>query len=179
MVRRALDEGYDVRCLVRPRLTPADFLREWGATTVTVSGSRRQLEQSARARRGEHAEIFFTMQGDLNDPSSLPATLVGVSIVVDCATSKPEEPIKCAALQRSLQARLLSAPPRASAHHALHWLTALDHNECAAFLLAGAAVACIRRFSLAAPQEGGLGGQVRADPVRQGDGNPALRVLLH
>jgi hypothetical protein len=36
VVRRALDEGYDVRCLVRPRLTPADFLRDWGATTVQV-----------------------------------------------------------------------------------------------------------------------------------------------
>ena len=79
MVRRALDEGYDVRCLVRPRLTPADFLRDWGATTV---------------------------QGDLNDPASLPAAMVGISIVVDCATSKPEEPIrkvdweaKCALIQ--------------------------------------------------------------------------------
>ncbi len=78
-MRRALDEGYDVRCLVRPRLTPADFLRDWGATTV---------------------------QGDLNDPASLPAALVGISIVVDCATSKPEEPIrkvdweaKCALIQ--------------------------------------------------------------------------------
>lgn len=79
VVRKALDEGYDVRCLVRPRLSPADFLREWGATTVT---------------------------GDLNDPASLPAALVGISIVVDCATSKPEEPIrkvdweaKCALIQ--------------------------------------------------------------------------------
>lgn len=36
MVRRALDEGYEVRCIVRPRLTPADFLRDWGATTVQV-----------------------------------------------------------------------------------------------------------------------------------------------
>jgi uncharacterized protein YbjT (DUF2867 family) len=58
---------------------PADFLRDWGATTV---------------------------QGDLNDPSSLPAAFVGISIVVDCATSKPEEPIrkvdweaKCALIQ--------------------------------------------------------------------------------
>jgi nucleoside-diphosphate-sugar epimerase len=36
VVRRALDEGYDVRCLVRPRQNPADFLRDWGATTVQV-----------------------------------------------------------------------------------------------------------------------------------------------
>merc|ERR1711990_1260325 len=36
VVRRALDEGYDVRCLVRPRQNPADFLRDWGATTVSA-----------------------------------------------------------------------------------------------------------------------------------------------
>lgn len=36
VVRKALDEGYDVRCIVRPRLSPADFLRDWGATTVQV-----------------------------------------------------------------------------------------------------------------------------------------------
>lgn len=64
VVRRALDEGYEVRCIVRPRQNPADFLRDWGAITV---------------------------QADLTDPSSLPATLVGVSAVVDCATARPEE----------------------------------------------------------------------------------------
>lgn len=67
VVRRALDEGYDVRCLVRPRPVPADFLREWGATTVF---------------------------GDLSDPEELPAALVGVHTIVDCATGRPEEPIK-------------------------------------------------------------------------------------
>ena len=36
VVRRALDEGYDVRCIVRPRQNPADFLRDWGAVTVKV-----------------------------------------------------------------------------------------------------------------------------------------------
>ena len=36
VVRRALDEGYDVRCLVRPRPAPADFLRDWGAIVVNV-----------------------------------------------------------------------------------------------------------------------------------------------
>ena len=38
-----------MRCIVRPRQNPADFLRDWGATTV---------------------------QADLNDPTSLPAALV-------------------------------------------------------------------------------------------------------
>ena len=36
VVRRALDEGYEVRCLVRPRPAPADFLRDWGAVVVNV-----------------------------------------------------------------------------------------------------------------------------------------------
>ena len=36
LVRKALDNGYEVRCTVRPRQTPADFLRDWGATTVQV-----------------------------------------------------------------------------------------------------------------------------------------------
>lgn len=44
VVRRALDEGYDVRCLVRPRPAPADFLRDWGATVVNVrSGNSLRL----------------------------------------------------------------------------------------------------------------------------------------
>ncbi|KAJ1399042.1 NmrA-like domain [Sesbania bispinosa] len=65
IVRRALDEGYDVRCLVRPRPAPADFLRDWGATVA-----------------------------DLSKPDTIPATLVGVHTVIDCATGRPEEPIK-------------------------------------------------------------------------------------
>lgn len=64
IVRKALDEGYDVRCIVRPRQNPADFLRDWGATTV---------------------------QADLTDLTSIPATLVGVSAIIDCATARPEE----------------------------------------------------------------------------------------
>lgn len=65
VVRRALDDGYEVRCTVRPRQNPADFLRDWGATTV---------------------------QADLNDPTSLPAALVGIHTVIDCSTARPEEP---------------------------------------------------------------------------------------
>lgn len=67
IVRRALDEGYDVRCLVRPRPAPADFLRDWGATVVNA---------------------------DLSKPETIPATLVGIHTVIDCATGRPEEAIK-------------------------------------------------------------------------------------
>ncbi|KAL5706220.1 hypothetical protein ACHQM5_024418 [Ranunculus cassubicifolius] len=67
IVRRALDEGYEVRCLVRPRPAPADFLRDWGATVVNA---------------------------DLNKPETIPATLIGIHTVIDCATGRPEEPIK-------------------------------------------------------------------------------------
>ncbi len=55
---------FQVRCIVRPRQNPADFLRDWGATTV---------------------------QADLNDPTSLPAALVGIHTVIDCSTARPEE----------------------------------------------------------------------------------------
>ncbi|XP_057966354.1 protein HIGH CHLOROPHYLL FLUORESCENCE PHENOTYPE 244, chloroplastic isoform X1 [Malania oleifera] len=68
VVRRALDEGYEVRCLVRPRPAPADFLRDWGATVVN--------------------------QADLSKPETIPATMVGIHTVIDCATGRPEEPIK-------------------------------------------------------------------------------------
>ena len=64
VVRRALDEGYEVRCIVRPRQNPADFLRDWGASTV---------------------------QADLTDPTSLPAALVGIHTIIDCSTARPEE----------------------------------------------------------------------------------------
>ena len=50
VVRRAIDEGYDVRCIVRPRPIPADFLRDWGATTVQVRIALCTLLPSFRAQ---------------------------------------------------------------------------------------------------------------------------------
>ncbi|MBE9078167.1 SDR family oxidoreductase [Romeria aff. gracilis LEGE 07310] len=63
VVRRALDEGYEVRCLVRS-FQRASFLREWGAQLV---------------------------RGDLCKPETLPPALEGATAVIDAATSRPAE----------------------------------------------------------------------------------------
>ena len=131
VVRKALDEGYDVRCLVRPRPMPADFLRDWGATVVNVSMCARGSEGKIHIDEASscltlgllryhthassrlhfsihrlkiavamvyqdikcHALSLNVAQGDLTRPETLPAALVGVHTVIDCATGRPEEPI--------------------------------------------------------------------------------------
>ncbi|XP_019054352.1 PREDICTED: uncharacterized protein ycf39-like [Nelumbo nucifera] len=61
VVRRALDEGYDVRCLVRPWPAPADFLRDWGATVVNVDWEGEvALIQCAKAM-GVQRYVFFSI----------------------------------------------------------------------------------------------------------------------
>lgn len=63
IARRAIEDGYQVRCLVRS-FKKASFLREWGAELV---------------------------RGNLCDPDTLPAALEGVSAVIDAATARPTD----------------------------------------------------------------------------------------
>jgi uncharacterized protein YbjT (DUF2867 family) len=60
VARYALDQGYQVRCLVR-NLQKASFLKEWGAELI---------------------------QGDICNPETLPPALEGIEAVIDAATAR-------------------------------------------------------------------------------------------
>lgn len=65
IARRALDEGHEVRCLVRSAQRAA-FLREWGVELV---------------------------RGNLSKPETLPPVLEGVDAVIDASTARPSESV--------------------------------------------------------------------------------------
>lgn len=89
VVRRALDEGHQVRCLVRSA-RKATFLKEWGAELI---------------------------QGDLCAPETLPRALEGVTAVIDAATARPTDTLSIKQVDWDGKIALIQAAVAANIKH--------------------------------------------------------------
>ncbi|MFM8294713.1 MAG: NmrA family NAD(P)-binding protein, partial [Microcystaceae cyanobacterium] len=86
VVRRALDEGHTVRCLVR-NLRRATFLKEWGAELVS---------------------------GDLCKPATLTEALTGIEAIIDAATARATDSLSIKQVDWQGQVNLIQAAQGAS-----------------------------------------------------------------
>ncbi|MBE9032307.1 NAD(P)H-binding protein [filamentous cyanobacterium LEGE 11480] len=86
VTRRALDQGYEVRCLVRSQKRAA-FLKEWGAQLVS---------------------------GNLLDPETLDDALEGVTAVIDAATARATDSLSNKKIDWEGKLNLVAAMQRAS-----------------------------------------------------------------
>lgn len=85
VVRQALDEDHEVRCLVR-NPNKAIFLKEWGAELI---------------------------KGDLGDRSTLPAALAGVDAVIDAATARITDNLRAKDVDWQGKVNLIQATKKA------------------------------------------------------------------
>jgi uncharacterized protein YbjT (DUF2867 family) len=85
ITRRALDQGYEVRCLVRSQKRAA-FLKEWGAQLVS---------------------------GNLLDAETLDDALEGVTAVIDAATARAADPLSIKQVDWDGKLNLIAAMKRA------------------------------------------------------------------
>ena len=81
IVRRALDQGHSVRCLVR-NLQRAAFLKEWGAEVV---------------------------YGNICKPETLPSALVEIDAVIDAATARATDSLSIAKVDWTGKVNLIQA----------------------------------------------------------------------
>lgn len=89
VARRALDEGLNVRCLVRSPKKAA-FLKEWGAHLIP---------------------------GDLSSPESLPPALEGITAIVDAATTRPTDALSIKQVDWEGKVALIQAAKAAGIEH--------------------------------------------------------------
>ncbi|MDJ0510752.1 MAG: SDR family oxidoreductase [Crocosphaera sp.] len=85
IARRALDEGYEVRCLVR-NARKAAFLKEWGAEL---------------------------MVGDFCKPETLPRVLEGMEAIIDAAAARPTDSLSIKEIDWDGKVNLIQAAQKA------------------------------------------------------------------